>query len=231
VQHPLGLRGCPCFSGVAGEPLSNQSEKAFDVRQLPASLPNLLVGWVLLKNRLKLSLVGLPEVTEALFFAILRWNLCPQPSASLRRSVSDPRWRRSAGSVGRAQPRASVCSTAGARRSSTRQVRGHRLLRAAGPDWLAGGLRVPFFEPPGESISAYSENTADRAFGPALSVGLKNALFFFLRICVRVRIKHQISSAVLAVVLLRPAGTVAVFDDVGASTFAAGVGRLNHGLI
>jgi hypothetical protein len=53
--------------------------------QLPASLSDLLVGWVLLENRP----VGLPEVTKALLCAILRWNFCPQPSASLRRSVSD----------------------------------------------------------------------------------------------------------------------------------------------
>ena len=53
--------------------------------QLPASLPNLLVGWVFLKNRP----VRFPKVTEALFFAILRWNFRPQPSASLSRSVPD----------------------------------------------------------------------------------------------------------------------------------------------
>ena len=85
MQHPLGLRGRPRFSGKAREPLSNQSEKAFDMGQLPASLSDLLVGWVFLENRP----VGLPEVTEALLCAILRWNFCPQPSAGLRRSVSD----------------------------------------------------------------------------------------------------------------------------------------------
>jgi hypothetical protein len=79
------LRGRPCLSGIAGEPLSNQSEKTFDVGQLSASLPDLLVGRVLLENRP----VGLPEVTEALFVAIFRWDLCPKPSTSLRRSVSD----------------------------------------------------------------------------------------------------------------------------------------------
>jgi hypothetical protein len=79
------LRGRPRLSGVAGKPLANQSEKPFDVGQLSASLPDLLVGRVFLENRS----VGLPEVTKALFFAILRWNFRPQPSASLRRSVPD----------------------------------------------------------------------------------------------------------------------------------------------
>src|SRR6056297_258620 len=79
VQHPLGLRGRPRLSGVAGEPLSNQSEKAFYVGQLPASFPDSLVGRVFLEN----WPIGLPEVTKALFFAILRWNLCPKPSAGL----------------------------------------------------------------------------------------------------------------------------------------------------
>jgi hypothetical protein len=32
-------------------------------------------------------------------------------------------------------------------------------------------------------------------------------------------------------VLLRPAGAVAVFDEVRASAFATGVSRLNHGLV
>jgi hypothetical protein len=79
------LRGRPRFSGVAGEPLSNQSKKAFDMGQLPASLPDPLVGRVFLKNRP----VGFPKVTETLFFAIRRWNFRPQPSASLRRPVPD----------------------------------------------------------------------------------------------------------------------------------------------
>ena len=80
VQHPLGLRGRSGLSGVAGEPLTNQAEKPFDMGQLSASLPDLLVGRVLLEN----WPVGLPEIAEALFFAILRWNFCPEPGTGLR---------------------------------------------------------------------------------------------------------------------------------------------------
>ena len=159
------------------------------------------------------------------------------PKAEHRSSLIGLRSRRqrSAGSVDTAQPRASVCSTAGVRRSSIHQVQGHPLPQAVRSARLTGRLGVPFKlslrEPTGEDISAHSENAADCAFGPALPVGLKNALLLFFGIFVRIRIKHEVDSAAFAMVLLRSASAVTVFDDLGASAFAAGVGRLNHGLI
>lgn len=136
-----------------------------------------------------------------------------------------------AGCGGTAPPRATAYLTGGGRRSNTRPVQGHRRPRAAQPARLASQLHVPFFEPAGERISTHAKNAADRAFGPALSVGLQDALLLFLGIFVRVRVEHQVGPTAFAMVLLRPAGAVAVFDDVGASAFAAGVSRLNHGLV
>ncbi len=63
VQHSLDLRSRPRLPGVTGKPLSNQSEKTFDVGELSASLPDLLVGLVLLKNRL----VGLQKSLKLCF--------------------------------------------------------------------------------------------------------------------------------------------------------------------
>ena len=55
-------------------------------------------------------------------------------------------------------------------------------------------------------------------------------MFFCFGVLVRVGIENEVSSTVFAVVLLRTAGAVAVFNDVGASALAARVDRLNHGL-
>ena len=81
----FGLRSRPRFSGVAREPLANQTEKAFDVGELSTSLLDLLVGRVLFEN----WLVRLPKAAEALFSSIPRWNFCPEPCAGLRRAVPD----------------------------------------------------------------------------------------------------------------------------------------------
>lgn len=76
---PLG------FFGRSGKAAVESVRKAFDMDKPSASLPDLLVGRVLLKN----WRVGLPEIAEALFFTILRWNFCPEPSTGLCRAVSD----------------------------------------------------------------------------------------------------------------------------------------------
>ena len=155
------------------------------------------------------------------------------PRAGRRSSLTGLRLQRQRSVVcdGTERPRASAYSTAGGRRSSIRQVQGHHFLRLDRPARLSTWLGAPFFEPAGEGISAYPKDAADRAFGPALPVGLKDALLFFFGILVRVRIEHQVGSAIFAIVLLRSAGAVAIFDDVGASAFATLVGRLNHARI
>ena len=136
-----------------------------------------------------------------------------------------------AGCGGTAPPRAIAYLTGGGRRSNTRQVQERHRPRADRPARLASQLDVPFFEPARERISTHSKNATDCAFGSTLSVGLQDALLLFLGIFIRVRVEHQVGPTAFAMVLLRPAGAVAVFDDVGASAFAAGVSRLNHGLV
>ena len=53
-------------------------------------------------------------------------------------------------------------------------------------------------------------------------------MLFFVGVFIRVRIKNEVGPTAFAVILLRPAGAVAVFDDVGASAFATRVSRLDH---
>jgi len=55
------------------------------VGKLSAFFFDLLVGRTLFEKRP----IGFPTVTEALFFPILRQNLCLEPSAGLGRTVSD----------------------------------------------------------------------------------------------------------------------------------------------
>jgi len=137
--------------------------------------------------------------------------------------------RRPAEFVGTAQPKASAYSTASGRRSSIHRVQGHRLLPVTGPHRLRIRLGVLFLKPAGEGIATDPENAADRPFRSAFLVGLENALLFFFGVCIRVGVENEVRPAVFAVVLLGSAGAVAVFDEVGASTFAARVSRLDHG--
>jgi len=64
-------------------------------------------------------------------------------------------------------------------------------------------------------------------------VGARNALFLFLEIASLLRIHHAVGPAVLAVVLLVAARTLAIFDDAGALalTTLELLGLLDYSLI
>lgn len=204
--------------------------------ELPALFPDLFMGRIGLEK----GAVRLPKIAKALLLLVPLRNLVPKPDTGPCRPVSNHECNNLPGAAAQRHPepsltRAIAYLTGGGRRSNTRQVQEHRRPRADRPARLASQLDVPFQlslrEPARERISTHSKNATDRAFGSTLSVGLQDALLLFLGIFVRVRVEHQVGPTAFAMVLLRPAGAVAVFDDVGASAFAAGVSRLNHDLV